>query len=97
MPIARVLWALIAVMALGAAGMLYWHRQGDPNRCEARCMSDEPCMRGLDAEDIAPFGMTRGDQGLCNGICSALRASRRDARRAEEMGFSMRHPCLPEP
>lgn len=63
--------------------------------CESRCMSDDACMRALEADGTAGYGETRGDRGLCAGICSALRSSRRSAeRRYEELGPLPVHACL---
>jgi len=63
--------------------------------CESRCMDDDACMRALEADGIAPYGETRGDRGLCNGICSALRTSERSAkRRWKELGPLPVHACL---
>lgn len=94
------------MLAMGLAGLmaaaaLYWKRELDPASCESRCVANEACMRALDADGITPFGSTRGDRGLCNGICAALRSqARQSGRTARELGFPVGpfdHPCLPAP
>lgn len=63
--------------------------------CESRCMGDDACMRALEADGTAGYGETRGDRGVCAGICSALRASRRSTeRRYRELGPLPVHACL---
>lgn len=58
-------------------------------------------MDALAAEGLAPRGMTKGDRGLCNGICSALRNTLRQERElAKELNApapSGAHPCMPAP
>jgi len=91
----------MGLAAVMGAAALFWKRELDPGSCESRCVADEACMRALDADGIAPFGSTRGDRGLCNGICSVLRSQgRQAARTARELGVPagpFDHPCLPAP
>jgi len=65
--------------------------------CSSRCQKNKGCQDALVADGIAPAGSF--DSGLCNGICSALRTSAREAKKLEaELGLSptdVEHPCLP--
>jgi hypothetical protein len=47
----------------------------DKNSCNYRCQHDEACWKAMEYEGITPFGSTRNDPALCNGICSAYNAS----------------------
>lgn len=83
------------LLALSACGP-------NKNSCNYRCQHDDACMQALAADGIAPYGMTQGDPGLCNGICSALRHSEREERaQAKQLGLANepipRHPCMPVP
>lgn len=68
--------------------------------CTRRCMHDEACMHSIAADGISPFGSTRGDNALCNGICSSLRTIERDAvKTRKDMGLPdapTTHACMPQ-
>ena len=79
----------ISVIGLMLTAVLSWQKSGgDPDSCQGRCMSNESCMRMLDAEGITPYGSTREDSGLCNGICSTLRSQAKQFKQhAKQFGL----------
>jgi hypothetical protein len=92
----------ISVIGLLLAATLYWEKEGNPETCRAYCMSNEVCMQALQDGDIAPYGSTRNNEGMCNGICSTLRKQTRQAQKnitelgMEDENLDLAHPCLPE-
>lgn len=88
---------LVAGLLL-AAGCTPGGGAGAVTGCVALCMSDAACMTALAQEGIAPEGSTKGDHGICNGVCSTLRTMRKqEAKQARQFGLKSEwnHPCLP--
>ena len=95
-------FVFVGVAVLLATGALFWQKELNPDTCQAYCMSNESCMRMLDSEGIAPYGSTRNDKALCNGICSTLATQARQAQKhARELGvpagsMDFSNACIPQ-